>query len=190
MKSQTTYSATKRELLAVVNFTRHFRHCLLGRQLKILTHHSALPWLHNFKSSYALTARWLEKLAAFNYEVVHRPGESIGHGDSFYRTQPRALNMVSTQLRAANQPKPSDKDETETERPNRSSETDFLEKEGNLLDSDESSAHYVSADFKITAGVDLKIKQKFRMSKPNSNSVRKEVLWPQIIEITHQLSTI
>ena len=29
-KAQTTYSATKRELLAVVNFTRHFKHCLLG----------------------------------------------------------------------------------------------------------------------------------------------------------------
>ena len=55
-KAQTRYSATKRDLLAVVNFTRHFRHYLLGRQFKVVTDHSALQWLHNFKDPDALTA--------------------------------------------------------------------------------------------------------------------------------------
>ena len=36
-KAQTEYSATKRELLATVNFTRLFRHYLLGRKFKIVT---------------------------------------------------------------------------------------------------------------------------------------------------------
>ena len=79
-RAQTRYSATKRERLAVFNFTRHFRHYLLGRQFKIVTDHSALQWLHKFKDPDALTARWLEKLAAFNYELntpmvylVYRP---------------------------------------------------------------------------------------------------------------------
>ena len=60
-KAQTRYSATKRKLLAVVNFTRHFRHYLFGTQFKIVTDHSALQWLHNFKDPDALTARWLGK---------------------------------------------------------------------------------------------------------------------------------
>ena len=108
-RTQTRYSATKRELLAFVNFTRHFRNYLLRRQFKIVTDHSALQWLHNFKDQDALTARCLEKLATFNYEVVHRRGESLGHADGLSRTPPRALNMVSTQ------PKTNAPDETRSE---------------------------------------------------------------------------
>ena len=175
-KAQTRYSATKRELLAVVNFTRHFRHYLLGRKFKIVTDHSALQWLHNFKDPDALTARWLEKLAAFNYEVVHRPGKSIGHADGLSRIPPKALNLVSPQS------KTSAHDQTGSQWPNRSPATNLLEKEGNLLDSDESIAHCVSADFKMAAGIARKIKQQFPMKKPTSNSVRQKALWPQIVE--------
>ena len=84
-KFQTNYSATKRELLAFVTFTRHFKHYLLGRKFKVVTDHRALQWLHNFKDPDGLTARWLEKLAAFDYEVQHRPGKSIGHADRLSR---------------------------------------------------------------------------------------------------------
>ena len=96
-KAQTKYSVTKRELLAVVNVTRLFRHYLLGRQFKMVTDRSALQWLHNFKDPDALTARWLKKLVAFNYGVVHRSGKSIGHANGLSRTPTRALNMVLTQ---------------------------------------------------------------------------------------------
>ena len=84
-KSQMNYSAKKRELLAIVTFTRHFKHYLLGGKFKIVTDHRALQWLHNFKDPDELTARWLEKLAAFDYEVQHRPGQSIGHADGLSR---------------------------------------------------------------------------------------------------------
>ena len=47
-KAQTRYSATKRELLVVVNFTRHFKHYLLGQKFTIIADHRALQWLHNF----------------------------------------------------------------------------------------------------------------------------------------------
>ena len=72
-KSKTNYSATRRELLAFVTFTRHFRHYLLGQNFTIVTDHSALQWLHSFKDPDGITARWLEKLAPFDYEVRHRP---------------------------------------------------------------------------------------------------------------------
>ena len=44
-----------------------------------------MQWFHNFKDPDGLTARWLEKLAAFEYENVHRSGKSIGHADSMSR---------------------------------------------------------------------------------------------------------
>ena len=104
-KAQTRQSATKRlKLLAVVNFTRYFKQYLLSQNFTIITDHRALQWLLNFKDPDALTARWLEKLAAFNYEVVHRPGKSMGHADGLYRTPLRAFNATVTEDPAADAP--------------------------------------------------------------------------------------
>ena len=151
-KAQTRYSATKRELLAVVNFTRHFKHYLLGQKFTIITDHRALQWLHNFKDPDALTARWLEKLAAFDYEVVHRPGKSIGHADGLSRTPLRAFNAIVTEYSAADAP------EEDQEWPNRTNENppdakqfQYSEIQDDVLQSTDSIAHCFSADFKLGA---------------------------------------
>ena len=112
-RKPTRYSATNRELLAVVNFTRHFRHYLLGQKFTIITDHRALQWLHNFEDPDAQNARWLEKLASFNYEVVHTPGKSIGHANGLSRTPLRAFNAIVIEDPARDAP---DKDQ---EWPNR-----------------------------------------------------------------------
>jgi len=39
------YCVTRNDLLATVYFMRYFRQCLLGREFKISTDHSALTWL-------------------------------------------------------------------------------------------------------------------------------------------------
>ena len=84
-KSQSLYSTTKRELLAIANFTRHFKHYVLGTRFQIVSDHRAFQWLHIFKDPDGLTARWLEKLAVFEYESVHGSGKSIGQPDSMSR---------------------------------------------------------------------------------------------------------
>ena len=96
-KAQSCYSTTKREFLAVVNYTKHFKHYFLGRRFKIMADHGALQWLHNFKEPDVLTTRWLEKLAAFEYEIEHRSGKSSGHADCMSRlpAQPAALNVTT-----------------------------------------------------------------------------------------------
>ena len=43
-KEQRRYCVTRKELLAVVRFTRQFRHYLLGRPFVIRTDHSSLRW--------------------------------------------------------------------------------------------------------------------------------------------------
>ena len=50
---------------------------MLGKKFQIVIDHRALQWLLNFKDPDGLTARSLEKLAAFEYEIVHRSGKSI-----------------------------------------------------------------------------------------------------------------
>ena len=135
-------------------------------------HHNALPWMPYSKLA--------KKIAAFNCEVVHRPDKTIGHADGLSRTPTTAPNMIMTQPRAVSQLKTSDQDDIHTEWPNRLPANIFLEKDGNLLGSDESIAHSDSADFKTTR--EKARNKQFPMRKPNSNSVKKDFLWHKINE--------
>ena len=47
---QRNYSATKRELFAIVYFTSHFKNYLLGRKFTVVTDHRALTWLYSLMS--------------------------------------------------------------------------------------------------------------------------------------------
>ena len=42
--------ATRKELLAVVHFTKYFKHYLSGKQFLVRTDHSSIQWLLNFKN--------------------------------------------------------------------------------------------------------------------------------------------
>ena len=45
-KAERKYCVTRKELLAVVTFTKHFRPYLLGRHFTLRTDHSSLQWLY------------------------------------------------------------------------------------------------------------------------------------------------
>ena len=48
-KAERTYNVTRKELLAVVTFVKHFRPYLLGRHFVLRTDHSALQWIYSMK---------------------------------------------------------------------------------------------------------------------------------------------
>ena len=54
---QKRYCTTRKELLAIVRFTRHFRHYLLGREFVLRTDHGSLTWLMRFKNADGQLAR-------------------------------------------------------------------------------------------------------------------------------------
>ena len=56
-KSQRNYSATKRELFAIVHFTLYFKNKLLGRHFLIITDNRALVWIYSFKEPDDMVAR-------------------------------------------------------------------------------------------------------------------------------------
>jgi hypothetical protein len=68
-KPERQYCVTRRELLAVVVFTRHFRPFLLGRQFTLRTDHGSLTWLRNFKEPEGQMARWLEQLQEYDFPL-------------------------------------------------------------------------------------------------------------------------
>ena len=157
-KSQTNYSATKRELLTLVTFTRHFGQYLLGRKFKIITDHRALQWLHNLKDPDGLTTRWLEKLAAFDYEVQHRPSKSISHADGL--SQIPIVNRVTTS-----------QSKEELDEPVKTKFFELIQKNGNLFQRKYSLARCISSDFKMSAGIARRFKRKFPYNFPeNTNS--------------------
>ena len=156
-KSQTNVSATKRELLATVTFTRHFKHYLLGGKVKIVTDHRALQWCLSFKDADGLTARWLKKLAAFDHEVQHRPGKNNGYADGLSRIP--IANQITTSQSKETRDKPV--------------KTKFFEvnhKNGNRFESKDSLALGISSDFKMSAGFARSFKRKFPYNFPESTN--------------------
>ena len=79
---QRNYCTRCKELLAVVLFTRHFRHYLLGSPFLLWTDHSSLTWLLPFRNLNGQLARWLEELSQYDMRVLHRPGAKHGNADS------------------------------------------------------------------------------------------------------------
>ena len=84
-KAERRYCVTRRELLAVVTFTQHFRPYLLGRQFTLRTDHGSLTWLQSFKEPEGQLARWLEKLQEYQFTIVHRQGRKHTNADALSR---------------------------------------------------------------------------------------------------------
>ena len=84
-KSEENYCVTRKEMLAVVFFTKYFKHYLLGRHFILRTDHGSLRWLHRFKEPEGQVQRWLQQLSQFDFEIVHRPGLKHGNADAMSR---------------------------------------------------------------------------------------------------------
>ena len=83
--TQRRYCTTCKELLAVLRFTRKFRHYLLGRPFVVRTDHNSLTWLMSFKNTEGQLAGWMEELSQFDMSVVHRPGKYHINADALSR---------------------------------------------------------------------------------------------------------
>jgi len=57
-KPERNYCVTRKELLAIVCYTKAFRQYLLGRQFVVRTDHSALQWLRSTPEPIRQQARW------------------------------------------------------------------------------------------------------------------------------------
>ena len=79
------YCVTRKELLAVVFFLKHFRQYLLGRPFLVRTDHAALQWLRKTPEPIGQQSRWLETLEEFTFTVEHRPGVKHANADAMSR---------------------------------------------------------------------------------------------------------
>ena len=82
---QRKYCTTRLELLALVRFTREYRHYLLGRKFTVCTDHSSLAWLMRFRHLQGMLVCWLEELNQYDMVIQHRPGVKHGNADGLSR---------------------------------------------------------------------------------------------------------
>ena len=82
---QRRYCATRKELLALIVFTRQFRHYLLGRPFIVRTDHNSLVWLTHFKNLQGQLARWMEELQQYAMKIQHRRGRDHVDADVLTR---------------------------------------------------------------------------------------------------------
>lgn len=79
------YCVTRKELLAVIFFMKHFRQYLLGRLFLLRTDQAALQWLRRTPQPIGQPSRWLEVLEEFDFRIQHRPGAKHGNADALPR---------------------------------------------------------------------------------------------------------
>jgi hypothetical protein len=72
--SERNYSATKRELLAVVFAFARFHHFIYGRRFTLYTDHHALTYIHTQPRLNAMMQSWYDQLFEYDFVVFHRPG--------------------------------------------------------------------------------------------------------------------
>ena len=84
-QAERKYCVTRKELLAVVTFIKHFRPYLLGRHFTLRTDHGSLTWLARFKEPEGQLARWLKKLQEYDFYILHRSGKCHGNADALSR---------------------------------------------------------------------------------------------------------
>ncbi|MCG7874760.1 MAG: ribonuclease H family protein, partial [Candidatus Thiodiazotropha endolucinida] len=84
-KSERAYCVTRKELLALVTFVKHYKHYLYGKKFLVRTDHSSLKWLMNFKNPEGQIARWIETLSCYDMKVEHRPGRLHQNADGVSR---------------------------------------------------------------------------------------------------------
>ena len=79
------YCITRRELLGVVFGLRKFRQHLLGRRVVVRTDHAALTHLMRTPEPIGQQGRWLDFLAEFELDIVHRAGKKHSNSDALSR---------------------------------------------------------------------------------------------------------
>lgn len=96
--AERNYSTIEKELLAIVDSTKHFRPYLYGQKFTIETDHNPLVWLSKIKEPNSRLIRWKLKLGEFQFEIKYKKGKENSVADALSRID---LNIHETSENAS-----------------------------------------------------------------------------------------
>jgi transposase InsO family protein len=91
--AEKNYSTIERELLAIVESTKHFRPYLYGKHFEIETDHKPLVWLFSLKDPNSRLVKWRLRLEEFDYTIKYKKGKENSVADALSRIE---INMRET----------------------------------------------------------------------------------------------
>ena len=74
-KRESLKSTYDKEMLAIIHALAKWRHYLLGRKILIRTNHNSLQYLLQQKTLSIEQQKWIEKIATFDMEILHKRGK-------------------------------------------------------------------------------------------------------------------
>ena len=81
------YEIYDKELMAIMDALSDWRQYLLGtsQKIEILTDHQNLQYFKKPQKLNRRQARWMTELAEYEFELIHKPGKSMGKADALSR---------------------------------------------------------------------------------------------------------
>ena len=95
-KAEKNYSATEKEMLAIVWAIKHFRPYLFGRKFIVVTDHKPLIWLFRVKDPGSRLLKWRIKLEEFDFEIIYKSGKMNTNADALSRFPTTTINLIET----------------------------------------------------------------------------------------------
>jgi hypothetical protein len=89
--TQRGYSATRRELLAIIFALKSFRSYLLGTRFDLWCDHRALSFMFTQKNLSDVLLNWLDVLLDFDFSITHKPGLLMTLPDRLSRLYPESV---------------------------------------------------------------------------------------------------
>ncbi|KAH9244971.1 hypothetical protein BASA81_017577 [Batrachochytrium salamandrivorans] len=96
--AEQNYEIYDKELLAVVESFKHWRHFLQGglHPVTVLCDHKNLEYFMTTKKLTRRQARWSLELSEYDFSLTHRPGKLNGRADSLSRREDYKVNSESS----------------------------------------------------------------------------------------------
>ena len=101
--AEMNYPTHEQELLAVMLALTEWRHYLLGHRFTIVTDHHSLTYLNTQPNLSRRQARWVERLAEYDFDIVYAAGKSNRAADALSRRPDHRTTDVIVPTETQNQ---------------------------------------------------------------------------------------